>query len=122
MNQITLDRHRANKHNMLIGRKVDPNKRKTKQDSSDTSMEAPPKKFANMNVKKKNEKKTEDSIEVDTVEVKEKAEGIEAKQRQNEEDMVTVSKEHMKEMPARFDQRLIENIEIKRKWLNGQTK
>ena len=58
MNQITLDRHRANKHNMLIGRKVDPNKRKTKQDSSDTSMEAPPKKFANMNVKKKNEKKT----------------------------------------------------------------
>ena len=53
MNQTTLDRHRASKHNMQIGRKVDPNKRKTKEDSSDTSTEAPPKKAANMEIKKR---------------------------------------------------------------------
>ena len=70
MNQTTLDRHRASKHNMQIGRKVDPNKRKTKEDSSDTSMEAPPKKAANMEIKK--EEKNKDSIKVAIVEVKEK--------------------------------------------------
>ena len=96
---------------MQIGRKVDPNKRKTKEDSSDTSMEAPPKKAANMELKKKKEEKIKDSTKVATIEVKEN----------KEEDNVTVSKEHMKEMQTRFDQRLNENIELKKRvaeWSN----
>ena len=74
MNQTTLDRHRASKHNMQIGRKVDPNKRKTYQESPDISIEAPPKKVANMEVKKKKEEKPKDCMKVVTVEEKEKKE------------------------------------------------
>ena len=56
------------------------------------------------------EEKPKDGIKVVTVEEKEK-----------KEDTVTVSKEHMKEMQARFDQRLNENIELKKRvteWSN----
>ena len=56
-----------------------------------------------------------------SVEVKEKKEVIAENQRQNEEEMITVWKENMKEMQARFDQRLNENIELKKRvaeWSN----
>ena len=51
---------------------------------------------------------------------KEKKEVHMTEQGQHEEDTVTVSSTHIKEMHGRFDQRLKEQNRIK-KWLNGQT-
>ena len=74
-----------------------------------------------MSEKRKKKKKPKTLARVTSVEVKEKKEVIAENQRQNEEEMITVSKENMKEMQARFDQRLNENIELKKRvaeWSN----